>query len=186
MTKGKSSKLDGGTRVIPTEFTNSAGTVFKIQGLPPLLMPQLAAGIEQPKKPTYEVITASGDVEIHEHDPKSLSTPEELAAWQEYIADLRKVEQELSERLLNCILIEGVSIPEDVDMVRWIKRQKLMGLEVPDDEEERLLMYKRSLVIRSSEDLPKLINAVMSLTGINQEEIEKAKSSFPDIVEPDA
>jgi hypothetical protein len=186
MTKGY--KKDLGLRgpvhvVIPHEFTNSVGETFKIQGLPPLTLPNLAVGLERPKKPTYSITTAAGDIELHEHDASTLQTPEDREAWQEYIALDAAFEAELSERMLLCILVDGVVIPDDVDLTRWESRQRIMHREIPDDFEEKLLAYKRSTVIKSGEDIKDLMRAVMDATGIGQEAIDLAKKSFPDTME---
>jgi len=186
MTKGKSvpSKIitDNGN-----EFINSAGKKFILQGLPPLLLPQISSGVEMPKKPTYTVTTVSGDTEVHEHDEKSAQeSPESMAAWSEYIRAQSEAEQEISNRMLNCILIEGIAIPDDTDLSRWEKRRMLMGLPIPEDFEEKILEYKRSEVIRSTDDIQKIMSMVMALTGVSEEAVRKAKESFPDFVEPES
>lgn len=183
MTKGKGSKFQ--TKVVPENhtFVNSAGMSFKIQGLPPLMMSELSAGIVRPKKPTYTIVTVSGDVEVHDHDATTLTTDEDKIAWETYLKDFKASESELSNRMLNCILIEGIDIPDETDFTRWEKRQKLIGMPVSEDLDEKILAYKKSTVIRSQSDIEKLMNMVMGLTGVSQEDIEEAKASFPDTVE---
>lgn len=164
-------------------FVNSAGFSFKVRSLPPLVLPQLSEGIKYPEKPTYSVTTASGDLEIHEHDETTLQTPEDFAAWEKYKEEMQKADEELSNRMLNCILIEGIDIDDDIDLARWEKRQTLMGLPVPDDLEEKLLQYKRTQVIRSGKDIQDLMQLVMMLTGVSEEVIDMTKNSFPDNME---
>lgn len=166
-----------------SEFVNSAGFVFKVRGLPPLVLPRLSEGIEYPKKPTYSITTASGDIETHEHDETTLVSPEDFDAWDQYKSGMQKAEEELSNRMLTCILIEGIDIDDDIDLTRWEKRQKLMGLPVPEDFEEKLLQYKRAQVIRSAWDIQQLMQIVMRLTGVSEEVVELTKNSFPDQME---
>lgn len=167
-------------KVNSKEFTNSIGNKFILQGLPPLTMPSLMESISFPNKPTYSITTATGEIETHEHDETTLQTPEDYDAWSKYEEDKQKAEQELSNRMLNCILIEGVTLPEGIDFTRWEKRQKLMGLSIPEDEEEKLLQYKKNEVIRSADDIRELMRLVMELTGVTQEVVELTKKSFPD------
>jgi hypothetical protein len=148
------------------EFTNSAGLVIKIHGLPPLEIPRLAADIEYPSVPTYTVTTATGDTETHQHDETSLTSPE----------------AELTTRILKCVLIEAVEV-EITDLEGWSKRQKLMGMPVSEDPEERMLHYKETQVIRSPEDISEVMRIAMELTGVSEEAIKAAKTSFQGGVE---
>lgn len=183
MAKGKSSQFDPVHPAEKTYFVNSIGEQYEIRGLPPLLMADIYVSITLPKKPTYTVITASGDTEIHDHDESTLVTPEDRAAWAEYLDALSKADAEVSNRLLTCVLIDGVYIPDDIDLARWERRQILKGFTIPEDFEEKLLAYKRSSVVRSKEDIVRLLSSVISITGISEEEIESAKKSFPDQLE---
>jgi hypothetical protein len=166
------------------EFTNSAGVVFKICGLPPLAIPQLQDGLVVPEKPKYTITTATGDKETYDHDETTLQTDEDKLAWAKYIEEVKAMQAELTNRMLTCILIEGVIVEDDIDLTRWESKQRLMGMKIPDDIEAKLLQYKRSAVIRSADDMKNLMDAVMALTGVSQEAIEKAKKSFQDKVQP--
>ena len=86
---------------------------------------------------------------------------------------------------MNIILIEGVELPiQDED--KWVKRQKLMGITVPDDEEERSLMYKKQNVIGNTQDIELVTRKVMELTGVSREEVDLVKKSFQNPVEPES
>jgi hypothetical protein len=164
------------------EFTNSAGLVIKIHGLPPLEIPRLAADIEYPSVPTYTVTTATGDTETHQHDETSLTSPEDKIAWQDYKDKFKAAEAELTTRILKCVLIEAVEV-EITDLEGWSKRQKLMGMPVSEDPEERMLHYKETQVIRSPEDISEVMRIAMELTGVSEEAIKAAKTSFQGGVE---
>jgi hypothetical protein len=164
------------------EFVNSAGVTFKIIGLPPLAIPNLQQGVIMPKKPQYSTTTVAGDVEYYDHDESTLVTNEDKVAWAKYLEDSKTAQDELTNRMINCILIEGVLIDDNIDLSRWESKQRLMGMKIPEDIEEKLLQYKKTAVIRSSEDIKVLMNEVMALTGVSAEAIEEAKKSFPDSV----
>lgn len=185
--KGKILRVNipkNGEEPIQHVFVNSAGDEFEIVGLSPLMLPSLAEGVAVPKKPTYTVETVGGDVETHEHDETTLQTEEDHKAWNAYKMHSRLYERELTDRILACVLLEGVVLPEDLDVSRWEKRQRMMGITVPQDEEEKMLLYKRSQVIKSTSDIEALIVAVMGLTGVDQGAIDLARQSFPDTMEP--
>jgi hypothetical protein len=164
-------------------FTNSVGETFVLHGLPPLAIPKLAEGIKFPTKPTYTITTATGDIETHEHDATSLSSDEDKKAWAEYISKDAMADAELSSKMLTYVLVEGIVIDEIPNLDRWLKRQKLVGIEVPEDTEERILLYKQTAVIRSTDDIQNIMQTVMNLTGVSEEAIAMARSSFPDIME---
>ncbi len=166
------------------EFTNSAGVTFRICGLPPLAIPSLQDGLVMPEKPKYVITTVSGDKETYDHDETTLQTDEDKLAWAKYLEQEKSFQAELTNRMLACVLIEGVIIDDTIDLTRWESKQRLMGMKVPDDIEAKLLQYKRSVVIRSADDMKNLMNAVMALTGVSQEAIEKAKKSFQDKIQP--
>ena len=105
--------------------------------------------------------------------------------WAKYQLAYENAEEELTAKMLNAILIEGVFVEEITSAERWIKRQQLMGIPVSDDEEERLLHYKQSEIARSSSDIEFIMDKVMELTGVNPEDLALARSSFQDPVEPE-
>ena len=166
-------------------FTNSKGITVKLTGVPPLVIPMIADSIDYPEKPTYSIETVTGDVEIHEHDETTLATDEDKEVWAKYQLAYENAEEELTAKMLNAILIEGVFVEEITSAERWIKRQQLMGIPVSDDEEERLLHYKQSEIARSSSDIEFIMDKVMELTGVNPEDLALARSSFQDPVEPE-
>jgi hypothetical protein len=169
------------------EFTNSIGITVTLKGVPPLLVPRIQKSIKFPEKPTYTVKLVTGDEQTFEHDEKSLTTPEDKAAWEKYIEDQKTDEQELSQKTMNAILVEGVSLDETkLDLVRWKKRQEMIGVPVSDDVEEMLQHYKETEVVKNNADMRHIMERVMAITGVSKESIEAAKASFPGDVEPEA
>jgi hypothetical protein len=175
------------SEVKEVEFVNSRGLKLKLHALSPYLVQMATESVEKPSVPTYTITTADGSEETHFHDEESIaqSSDEEKKKWETYKKGIQEAEAKASEILLNIILIEGVELPiQDED--KWVKRQKLMGITVPDDEEERSLMYKKQNVIGNTQDIELVTRKVMELTGVSREEVDLVKKSFQNPVEPES
>jgi len=161
-------------------FVNSRGMKIKLRPLPPYLVQIATESIVRPEIPTYSIKTESGDIETHQHDEKSISqsNDEEKLKWAEYIEETKKVNVKISTLMIDIVLMEGIDAQIENEQ-RWIKRQQLMGITVPEDPEEKLLMYKKTCIISTPEDIAEITRKVMSLTGVSTEDIEKLKDSFP-------
>lgn len=116
-------------------YTTPSGQELTLRPVGRRYVQQILSKPETPKKPTYEAVTVSGHIEIHEHDEKSLETDEEKAAWLDYEIAQKDVTNEKLTNLTMFLLLEGVAddpppLKEwSVDLERW-------NLEVPDDPEE--------------------------------------------------
>jgi hypothetical protein len=166
------------------EYINTTGIRVTLIGVPPMLIPAIADSIEFPSKPTYTVTLATGDAQIFEHDEKSLTTDEDKKAWADYKAKNNEAEDTLSRRMLKAVLLEGVIINAEMpELLKWKKRQELIGIKLSDDEDELALQYKEIAVARSKDDIENIMSMVMELTGVDREALDLAKSSFQDSME---
>jgi hypothetical protein len=164
------------------EFINSAGTKIILSALPPYLIQMAIESVDRPTIPTYKIET-EGVEEEHPYDEKSIIDPRTPAKdqqdWMQYLEDFALAESQSSEILVNVIISEGVSIPFSPEVEEsWVKKMNLLKIRIPEDHEERLLMYKKQYVIRSTEDIENLTTTVMSLTLVSKKEIDAAKKSF--------
>ena len=187
-TDGNGSHPDDIVVTVRTQgLTTSKGVHCLLQGLPPLEVPEIYASVPEPEKPKYSITTATGDIETHDHDKESIKgDPEAEKAWEEYTKALQESEEILSNRMMNAILLEGVVVyPTDEEFAIWKKKQSLKGLEVSEDKEEALLQYKRT-IFASKEEIEAIMTIVMELTGVSEEDLSKARESFPDSVEPES
>lgn len=167
-------------------YTSSSDLEVILHGLPPLVPQRLDASVAYPDKPTYEVETASGDVEKYEHDKDSLETPEDEEAWQQYLDDMAEAETELTEKLLYAILVESVELKDYKDHFdRWKKKQKFMKLELSEDEDENKFHFMQIEVFRDADDIGEILTIVMGLTGVSVEDLADSRDSFPGEVEPE-
>lgn len=183
---------DGSTSKV---FVNSKGFKVVLHGIPPLEVPLLYNSVRQPDIPTYTIETAGGGSETHKHevDPSkginTLVTDEDKENWARYLDEKQQVDNELADRIATAALIDGIDIDQDAlkaEYPRWEKRMLMKGLKVPEDAEEKELLFKRTFVIASTTDLKNLVSDVMELTGVSQELIDSTKASFPDSVESGA
>lgn len=188
------SKNHKGVRLISTvdvnsaEYTTIRGHKIKLMGLPPFLVPDIYNSIQFPTPPTYEVEVAGGGKEIFPHEVtdtvNTLRTEEDKVAWNKYLEEKAAADRKLSEKLNNAILLEGVQTTDPPEMFEaWKRRQKLIGMELPEDEDQLLLLYKRDAIIGSIEEIEVIFKTVMELTGISTDEVRSTENSFPDSME---
>lgn len=167
------------------DYKTASGFHIKIHGLPPLLVPMLSSSVDYPMKPTYSITTVDGRVEVHEHDEKSIetATPEEKDAWVRYLREDEEADGRQAEIMMNAVIMEAIDVdftPEELES--WRKRQKLIGIRLPDDPEELLFAFKKGKVLGSTNDIKFVMDMSMRLTGVDEETVEAVKSSFPDQV----
>lgn len=166
----------------PVYFTTSTGIKVKIVGCPPLFLDRVRSSVEYPDKPTYEVETATGEMEIHEHNDSTLQTDEDKAMWAAYKAAFLAAESEVNERMFRAVVMRGmeVSIPEDGS---WEAFQKWLGVDVPDDPFDKKYLYIQSEVIGSDKDIAEIMSLVMEKTGVPEETVREVRESFRDSLE---
>lgn len=167
-------------------FTNSAGRRFEIAGISPLTLQYLDEAIRAewtksgrlPPCPTYEVENAAGEKIRLPHDHSTEKSPEEQKAWDAYLNAQRRMNEEISEKILNLILLDCVIVaPEDLSA--WKSKMRALGISAPEDEAEQKLAFGKTEVVRAPEDIADLLVAVMRLTpGINEEAVKAAEKQF--------
>ena len=174
-----------GSNIDQVEFTNSAGIKVILTAMPPMLLQRIAGSVEYPKVPTYDISTVTGEVETYKHTADTLKTDEDKKTWAKYRGEVDEVENELTNRLLKAILSEATTLVDgDPDgFKKWITRNKVLGLFLPEDPTELEMVYKEDQVIRNKEDAEVVLREVMNLTGITEEVLQNVRNSFPDTME---
>jgi len=167
-------------------FEASSGLKVILTGLPPLTPNRLNSAIEYPQKPTYQIETATGDVETYEHDLTTLQNDEDKKAWADYLEAQDAAETLLTEKLLYAVLLECVTLQDyDDRFARWKKNQKFMGIDLSEDEDENKFYFMQTEVFHDADDIGEILTIVMSLTGVSVEDLAEARNSFPSEVEPE-
>lgn len=101
-------------------------------------------------------------------------------AWAEYQKALNEMQAEIG-RITNEMFLDAVLDEPEND--NWIKLRERRGLDVPEDEYERLLLWKRTVCLKSVADFERCQLAVMQLTSggrFTEEELAAAASTFQD------
>lgn len=164
------------------EFQNSAGRVFQIRPLPPLQDAIIIKNVRRkwldekgsmPTVPTYEVKTASGRVEVYDHDDTTEKNDDELKAWNEYKTGQAMLERMIyDQRIRAAIQCLAVDPLEDG---RWISRMRFMGIELPDDPCELLNLYAETEVIADgNRDALMLLMHTAGAAGILDQEVVRS------------
>jgi len=161
------------------KYITTGGIEITLSGLPPLMVPMIAGLVDYPDKPTYTFKDGAGVEVTAEHDEKSLITDEDKLAWAKYEEEYDKADNLMTQKLLDLVLMEGVAVSIE-NFERWKHQQEIIGIPVPEDVDEMMMMYKRGKVIRSGKDIAHVMRRCMELTGVNPEEVTAIKKSFPD------
>jgi len=131
--------------------------------------------------PTYEVKTAAGNIEIHEHNERTAADPataeKEKELWVKYQAGLKRASTEASEKVTEALLLRGVKfdIPKDNG---WKEEQEFLGIPIPEKAHELKLHYLTTELITSPADIIRLIAVVARHTGVSEEALAAAEASF--------
>lgn len=172
-------------------FTTTDGMQIKLRPIASQLFVMIRRALEREFRergepidpPTYSVTTASGAVETHTHDEKSLTTDAERAAWAEYQAATRRIEAAYNDKVARLIFTQGLALPpmpED-----WPAKMKALGAEPAADPDERYTEYVTVEYLKTPHDIKQAIAEVMKLSvhGVPQEQMAAIEELFRSTLE---
>lgn len=177
-------------------FTNTLGETYQVYGLSPLIPASILEAVHAeyvekngalPTKPTYTVTTKPGDKEVHEHDERSIleGSPEQVklnkAAWASYIEQSRKIDDEYNLRLMRAVFMAvATPVPQS-----WRDEMHFIGAKLPKEgSPEERYMFVETHVVKSAQDLAKLMVKVFRMSGVIQEEdVAKVEATFQGFME---
>jgi hypothetical protein len=178
-------------------FTNAAGKTFVISGLSPLIPQHIMESVRQkwvkdgkiiPVCPTYEIITASGEIEIHEHDTSTLvvegdekQTKINKETWQEFSRLSAELDGEYNVRLMRVVFLAVEVVPDD----GWRNEMEFVGMDLPPKgSAQEKHLFVETQVIKSALDISRLMTGVFRLAGvINEAAVADAEAAFQRILE---
>ena len=178
-------------------FTNAAGKTFVISGLSPLTPQHIMESVRRkwvkdgkiiPVCPTYEVTTISGEIEIHEHDAATLivegnaeQTKINKETWQEYTRLSAELDGEYNTRLMRVVFLAVEAVPTD----DWRNEMEFIGVDLPPKgSAQEKHLYIETEVVRSAQDIAKLMTGVFRLAGIiNEAAVAEAEAAFQRMLE---
>jgi hypothetical protein len=122
---------------------------------------------QAPEPPTMEADVVGGGVEL-------IPKPDDAA----YQSDLQAFNKKSTDDFLSMILELGVDI-ELPDDESWAKRLKRMGVAIPDDEDEKRLLYIQTIIMQDFlNDLQLIAASVLRQSGVTEEAISSWVSLF--------
>ena len=144
----------------------------------PLLLDEVRKAQEAkiPPHPTYEAKTASGVVEIHQHNETTLQTDEERAMWAEYQGAIAQATDSMNDAIWRAVRLKAIQVDVPGDN-GWIEDQKALGLTVPEDARERRLHYIQTEVIGGVRDIVR-ITAIANGADLDEGALAAAEDSF--------
>jgi hypothetical protein len=173
-------------------FYTDSGLEVEFEPVSPLVLEEIEAAIEAEHRaagwpidpPTYEAELAGGGTQTFDHDETTLRNDEEREAWRLHKEALTAMAAEQSRRRAEMILFAlKVELPEDDT---WVRRLKRMGLQIPEDPDDRLIFYIERFVIRTPNDLMTAMTEVIgaSLRGtVSEAQIKAASQTFRDNIQ---
>lgn len=159
-----------------SQYTTSRGYTIRFKSIP-VLWQKLAQQFPMPQAPTYEVKTATGATETHPHNETTLETDADRAAWNAYKRELQARSAEFLNAQIRMCLLEGIEIVARPN-VNWEKRQRLIGLHVPEDPLEKEMHFLETEITASEIDVMELIAGVARMSGIDEEAVSDLENSF--------
>lgn len=158
-------------------YTTSKGYDIEFFGIA-TLMDRLQSSRKIPPKPTYQV-PVSGGFETYEHEEgKTLNTDEEKAAWADYIKARDTEIAEFNKRSLMMMLLKGIRVANLPDGDAWISEQKALGIDVPEEPNERRFHFIYTEVIGNLADLAAIQRGVEDASGVSEERLSQTADSF--------
>lgn len=157
-------------------YLTSRGYTIRFKSIPVLLQ-KLVQQFPMPHAPTYEVKTATGATETHPHNETTLETDADRAAWTEYQRALQRRGAEFVNAQIRLCLLEGIEVVSK-PASDWEKRQRLIGLHIPDDPLEKEMHFLETEITASEADVIALIAGVSRMSGIDEEAVSELEDSF--------
>lgn len=172
------------------EHTTSRGVTIQVSAEPPLMRVGIRSALEQewqakgwvlPERPTYEIKTAAGNVETHEHDEITIKgNAEAEAAWAEWKEQTDKFNAEFRESSIRSVILECVEFETDPS---WKAKNKARRVPIPADEFERKLYFAYTEVFGHQEDYQAVMLISAELAGATEQQITAIREAFLNPVE---
>jgi len=152
----------------------SSGAVVRPLQLPELLLRDLYDRDPRPQPPIVHIEDKESGKSWNEENPDDPKYLQELQEWSGRMA----------EAVLNIILLRGlelVSLPEEAvpfEDESWVEELELFGQRVPERGPIRKLMWLKSQVVLSSDDLDRCQEACLARSGVTEEAVQRAMDRF--------
>ena len=155
------------------KYVTSTGHKLIITAISPDYALAIKKGVDYPEPPTYEYEVLGGTTETANHTDKTKKSEEDQKLWDDYNIDLiiaRNIEFTKKTRAIfrKCVTVE---MP---DNDKWALDQELDGIEVPEDEPERMQHYIRTECVGNETDVFAVVKAAETQQKFNAEDYQHA------------
>ena len=110
------------------------------------------------------------------------ATDEDKEAWAEYLKAYELVDAEFSTKMndsrLRLIALRGVTVLDAKPEKEWVKEHEWMGMDVPEDDLERLMHFFRTEVLGTTVDMFTITKGIYRAAGFDQEVLDELEQSF--------
>lgn len=160
-----------------TELTLSTGVVLKVHQVPPLVLARIYDQMPQEPKPPKFMNPDLGREEDNPSDPS-------------YLDAMQKYQLKLTDMITNAVVALGTSLksvpagfPHPYkDFDAWAIPLNDAGITVePQRHENDIAVYRswvKYVAAQTQEDLDTLISSISRISGVAEEEVEKAAEMF--------
>ena len=130
--------------------------------------------------PQYCTELPGGDKQCFVHDEDTIkdksTSIEDKRAWEVYQSALGEFNSELGDHVLAAIIMDQEVDYED----GWEDKLSWLGVDIPDEELDRKLLYMTTRVLRSPDDLQGYMVKIMAISSgsAGSEAVEAAKAMF--------
>lgn len=168
------------TTGVGKEFKLTPSSPYQIENYRLAFTEQFEADNPKPKQPTYRTETAGGGFEELPMDETSAETPEQIAEVLAFKDHDDRLNNHVSTRLLDVMIVENVVANPQADK-QWLAKKKFFNVKLPEDEVELKLYYVREHLLFDPDDggdFAALPTAIMQLSGIRQQAVAAGKATF--------
>ena len=130
--------------------------------------------------PQYCTELPGGAQQCYPHDKDTIieesTSQEDKDTWDSYESGLAEFNSELGDHVLGAIVMDQPIEYED----GWEKKLEWLGLEIPEDELDRKLLYVSTRVLRSPDDIQGYMMRVMEISAgsAGSDAVEAARAMF--------
>lgn len=171
-------------KTVGKSIFTSTGVELHLVGVSPLLISKLQSIGILPEVPTRKMMLdfdmEEGATPAYQEEPlteKDLIDDEEKKAWADYVVRRDAIMEKRNDSFIKAVFAKGVK----VDMSRlepWKMEMEYFGLEVPTNPIDLKVQYIQTEAIGNAQDMINIITGVLSLTGVQEEDLAEVRGMF--------
>lgn len=164
------------------KMVTSRGVEIEFMPIPPRMLQKFDELNPEPEPPFYEVTTATGAKERHEHTDTTVKTDAEKAALAEY----NRKRSEHIDRFIKFFCLRGIKVSASYD--DWVDEQTFLELPVPESKAAAKYEWLIGAVLSSVDDYKAVVIGIMQASGVPDNLLAQVSEQFRGDVEghPDA